>query len=266
MQWKPRSSRYRNCISRFSRMATSTASSARKVLSSSRPVRTFFSLVRTKAPPLPGLTCWNSTTFIRLPSMFSVIPFFRSLVVGMLASCANHRAGAPGRAPGGGRLESSGYSPSLNDSVCLQFEEILGCGGEQVVAVLADDREILDPDPAEAGKVDTWLHGDGRSGGDPTRGACPHPGRLVDLQADPVADRVAEVVAVAGRGDHLTGGAVDLAAADPGAQRGDARGLGLAHQLVELPLAPGGAAEHFFFSDTAAAEIYTLSLHDALPI
>src|ERR687895_2013769 len=83
MKWKPVSSRYRNCISRFSRMATSTGSSARKVLSRVRPVRTFLSLVRTKAPPLPGLTCWNSTTFMRLPSRLSVMPFLRSLVVAM---------------------------------------------------------------------------------------------------------------------------------------------------------------------------------------
>src|SRR5919106_5057095 len=83
MKWKPVSSRYRYCISRFSRMATSTGSSARKVLSRVRPVRTFFSRVRTKAPPLPGLTCWNSTTFIRLPSRLRVMPFLRSLVVAM---------------------------------------------------------------------------------------------------------------------------------------------------------------------------------------
>src|SRR5215510_7701595 len=83
MKTKPVSSRYRYCISRFSRMATSTGSSARKVLSRVRPVRTFLSLVRTKAPPLPGFTCWNSTTFMRLPSRLRVMPFLRSLVVAM---------------------------------------------------------------------------------------------------------------------------------------------------------------------------------------
>src|SRR5919112_954123 len=83
MKWKPVSSRYRYCISRFSRMATSTGSSARKVLSRVRPVRTFLSLVRTKALPLPGLTCWNSTTFMRFPSRLSVMPFLRSFVVAM---------------------------------------------------------------------------------------------------------------------------------------------------------------------------------------
>src|SRR4029453_6069059 len=83
MKWKPVSSRYRYCISRLSRVATSTGSSARKVLSRGRPVRTFLSLVRTNAPPLPGFTCWNSTTFMRLPSRLSVMPFLRSLVVAM---------------------------------------------------------------------------------------------------------------------------------------------------------------------------------------
>src|SRR4029450_2293099 len=102
MKTKPVSSRYRYCISRFSRMATSTGSSARKVLSSVRPGRAFLSLVRTKAPPLPGLTCWNSTTFMRLPSRLSVMPFLRSLVVAMaspyqvsLDRLGQHRQGYP---------------------------------------------------------------------------------------------------------------------------------------------------------------------------
>jgi hypothetical protein len=32
------------------------------------------------------LTCWNSTTVQRLPSRFSVMPFFRSFVVATFAS------------------------------------------------------------------------------------------------------------------------------------------------------------------------------------
>src|SRR6266702_6080224 len=167
MQWKPRSSRYRNCISRFSRMATSTGSAARKVLSSTRPVRTFFSLVRTKAPPLPGFTCWNSTTLIRLPSMFRVMPFFRSLVVGIGASWKP--ADGPG-APG--------------PSVPSQLDELLGCGGEQLVTVRTDDREVLDPHASEAGKVDTGLDGHRRAARDATTGSRAYPRRLVDLEAD----------------------------------------------------------------------------------
>src|SRR4029077_21298047 len=42
------------------------------------------------------------------------------------------------------------------------------------------------------------------------------------------------------------------------------------HRLQQLrghlPLAPSNSMSHFFFNDTATTEIYTLSLHDALPI
>src|SRR5215469_14399998 len=81
MNTKSPPSRYRYCMSRLSTLATSTLMPALKVLSTTFPDITFFSLVRTKAGPLPGLTCWNSTTFHSCPSMFRVMPFFRSLVV-----------------------------------------------------------------------------------------------------------------------------------------------------------------------------------------
>ena len=64
-----------------STMACSTRMPALNVFSSTAPVRTLRSLVRTNAPPLPGFTCWNSTTWNRPLSSWSVIPFFRSLVV-----------------------------------------------------------------------------------------------------------------------------------------------------------------------------------------
>src|SRR6266511_2385151 len=185
MKWKPLSSRYRNCIARFSRMATSTASSARKVLSSTRPVRTFFSLVRTKAPPLPGLTCWNSTTFIRSP------------VVGITALLRRRGEFAPPP-----RLVVRGLGP-------LQLEKLLGRGGQHVVAAGSDHRQVLDPDAAEAGKVDTRLHGHGRPWRDPTIGTHPHPGGLVDLQADSVAGGMAEGVTETGLADHFAAGTVD---------------------------------------------------------
>jgi hypothetical protein len=39
------------------------------------------SLVRTKAPPLPGLTCWNSMIFQILPSISIWVPFLNWLVL-----------------------------------------------------------------------------------------------------------------------------------------------------------------------------------------
>src|SRR6266705_2831723 len=43
---------------------------------------------------------------------------------------------------------------------------------------------------------------------------------------------------------------------------------GVAVTLIATPprIALDGARAHFFFNDTAPTEIYTLSLHDALPI
>src|SRR5215218_8704235 len=122
MKWKPVSSRYRYCISRFSRMATSTGSSARKVLSRVRPVRTFLSLVRTKAPPLPGFTCWNSTTFMRLPSRLRVMPFLRSFVVAMASPYQvfldhlgqdrqRHPAGAQHQVVEGAQVKAAAQAP-----------------------------------------------------------------------------------------------------------------------------------------------------------
>ena len=56
-------------MSRLSTLAVSTFRPALNVWSTTLPDSTFFSLVRTNAPPLPGLTCWNSMTFHSWPSM-----------------------------------------------------------------------------------------------------------------------------------------------------------------------------------------------------
>src|SRR5437764_9065666 len=76
-------SAYRYCIVRLSTVAVSTLVPALNVLSTTLPDSTFFSVVRTNAPPLPGLTCWNSTTDQRSPSRLRTSPFLRSLVVAM---------------------------------------------------------------------------------------------------------------------------------------------------------------------------------------
>src|SRR4051794_20622986 len=68
---------------RLSTLAVSTLVPALKVLSTTLPESTFFRVVRTNAPPLPGLTCWNSTTAHSSPSRLSTKPFFRSFVEAM---------------------------------------------------------------------------------------------------------------------------------------------------------------------------------------
>src|SRR6266498_2803997 len=104
MNTKPSPSRYRNCISRRSTMARPTLTPALNVRSTTAPVLTFRSFVRTNAPPLPGFTCWNSITWNRVPSSSSVIPFFRSLVetlTSLLGWWAGMRSARPSLGPGG---------------------------------------------------------------------------------------------------------------------------------------------------------------------
>src|SRR5436305_9314422 len=49
-------------------------SPARNVLSTTEPLVSDFSFVRTNAPPLPGFTCWNSTIRHVCPSSSMCIP------------------------------------------------------------------------------------------------------------------------------------------------------------------------------------------------
>src|SRR5471032_3099488 len=80
MKMKSLPSLYRYCIVRLSTLAVSTLVPALNVFSTTLPDRTALSLVRTKAGPLPGLTCWNSTTDQSWLPMLRTMPFLRSLV------------------------------------------------------------------------------------------------------------------------------------------------------------------------------------------
>ena len=55
-------------------------SPARKVWSITAPSSIRRSFVRTNAPPLPGLTCWNSMIRKILPSTSMWVPFLNWLV------------------------------------------------------------------------------------------------------------------------------------------------------------------------------------------
>src|SRR6266568_1388467 len=193
-------SRYRYCISRLSMIACSSFSSARYVRSSTAPVRTFFSFVRTNAPPLPGFTCWKSTTPQSWPSRLSVMPFFRSFVVAKSVASPAWGPMVPG--------------PEGRRASWLKDEQLPGYRGEQ----LAGDRAsagahhegVLDPDTTPARQVDAGLDGDGNSGRQSTRPGIPDHRRLVDLQANAVAGAVTEMPAVPGRADQVPGRRVDV--------------------------------------------------------
>src|ERR1700691_1526078 len=115
-------------MSRLSTLATSTLMPALNVLSTTLPDITFFSLVRTKAGPLPGLTCWNSTTFQSCPSRLSVMPFFRSFV---LATDRLHLRELQAQQFPGGQSQDSGSVPRR------------------------DNQHVLDPDATQSGQVHT---------------------------------------------------------------------------------------------------------------
>src|SRR6476646_4767500 len=194
--------------------ASGTFSSARKVRSSTAPPATFLSLVRTNAPPVPGFTCWNSTTVTR-PSdgRLSAMPFFRSLVE-MLTGGGSQHAGSQ--------------------------NEFLREFGEGVGAVRSDDHRVLDADAAHAGEIHAGLDRHDRTALQATTGTRGHPGVLVDLEPDAVAGPVHERVAPTGGHDHVTTGAIHLGALDAGAHRFAAGPLALAHDVPDAPgLGPG---------------------------
>ena len=85
------------------------------------------------------------------------------------------------------------------------------------MALVGDDDQVLDPDAELARQVDARLdrhHFPRRQG---VLGALREARPLVDLEPDPVAEAVAEAVAVAGGLDQLAGGGVDRLALDAGA-------------------------------------------------
>ena len=102
------------------------------------------------------------------------------------------------------------------------------------MAVLGDHDQVLDPDPELARDVDAGLDRDHVAGLEHVLGGLAQPRRLVDLEPDPVAETVAEVVLVAAVADHRPGGLVGLLAADPGADRLEPGRLGGADELVGL--------------------------------
>src|SRR3954469_18770830 len=148
-------------MSRFSTMATSTFTPALNVRSTTLPDSRFLSLVRTKAPPLPGFTCWNSTTFQRSPSRSRVMPFFRSFVVATPVSPFRYE-----------------YRSDLEQLACRHRQ--------QLRPVRTDDDSVLDADTAPTGQVDAGLDRHRHALDEGIRGRRTECRSFVDLQTDAV--------------------------------------------------------------------------------
>src|SRR5215217_3736548 len=67
-------------MGRDSVLTLSNFSPALKVFSTTAPVSMFLKRVRTKAPPLPGFTCWKYRIVKRLPSVLMAAPFLNWFV------------------------------------------------------------------------------------------------------------------------------------------------------------------------------------------
>src|SRR3712207_5297478 len=135
---------------RLSTFAVSTLVPALKVLSTTLPVSTFFSVVRTNAPPLPGLTCWKAVTDHSWPSRLSTRPFFRSFVVAtgdlLVVKCGSGADTAGGTAVGAAQPDRAprGCPPGYRS----HLEQLPRGAREQLRPAVADDQRVLDADPA----------------------------------------------------------------------------------------------------------------------
>src|SRR5947209_9194735 len=118
MKWASEPSRYRNCIRRTSVRTGRNFSPARNVRSITAPSLARRSFVRTNAPPLPGLTCWNSRILKIVPSTSMWLPFLNWFVEIM---------------------RRARVAAALADD-----PELLGQRGEDLAAAVGDHDEILD--------------------------------------------------------------------------------------------------------------------------
>src|SRR5512145_2991222 len=93
MKWASVPSAYRNCILRASVLTGRNFSPARNVRSITAPSEARRSFVRTNAPPLPGLTCWNSRILKTVPSTSMWLPFLNWFVEIIAVGSLGGRAG-----------------------------------------------------------------------------------------------------------------------------------------------------------------------------
>src|SRR4029453_17732557 len=173
------------------------------------PVFTFRSFDRTNAPPLPGFTCWNSTTWNSDPSRSRVMPFLRSFV------------------------ETLRTTPS-------QLDHVPARDADHGASVAHDLDHVLDPDAADPLAVDARPARRARPPRQHVVLGGPEPRRFVDLETDAVPEAVDEPRPVAGAVDHRSRGRVDLDPGHPRADRVDRRLLRLPDHVVALAPLGGG--------------------------
>src|SRR5947209_7704638 len=102
-------------------------SPARKVRSMTLPSEARRSLVRTNAPPLPGLTCWNSTILKTVPSTSMWLPLRNWLVEIMFGGqCRTGHPGQPVGEVGEGQPAPAVPQPDQREDQERQVDELVG--------------------------------------------------------------------------------------------------------------------------------------------
>src|SRR3954447_26843602 len=181
-------------------------SPARNVRSTTAPLSSPFSLVRTNAPPLPGFTCWKSTMRHTPPSSSMCIPFLNWFV-----------------------LTVSAMKRKLADR-----DQVLAEPGEVVDAVGRHHDVVLDPDAGTPLEIDPRLDRDDVARRQRVGRLRRHPRRLMHLEAETVAETVAECPCERRLVDDAACRSVGVDAGDPGADRVERRLLCREHDRVRL--------------------------------
>src|SRR5947209_1100787 len=215
-----------NCIFLDSVRTERNFSPARKVRSITFPSLLLRSFVRTNAPPLPGLTCWKSSTLKTVPSTSMWLPLLSWLVVMVLIRVL----AAPSiRAP----TPRSRHKTSRRGVGSGDDRQLLGQPRQDVGLGVGDRDEVLDAHAETPRQVDARLDRHDASGLQRlVAGGARQTGCLVDLHPDPVAETMPEVLAVAALLDDRARHTVELAAAAPGARGRERLLLGREHQRI----------------------------------
>src|SRR4051794_63178 len=179
-------------------------SPARNVRSTTAPESMFLTFVRTNAPPLPGLTCWNSTIRQTPPSIPICMPFLNWFVLTISAIASN----------------------------LVESPQFFRKGRQNLRPVFGDDDEILDPDPAAPGEIDAGLDGHDVALRERAARLLGEARILVDEQAHPMTEPVSERLAEPRRLDAVARRRVDARAGRAWLDGREPRELGVEADVV----------------------------------
>src|SRR5262245_4455761 len=130
-------------------------SPARNVRSTTAPLARFFSFVRTKAPPLPGFTCWNPTIRQTSPSTSMCMPFLNWFVPTFSATARNLAASGAERADLDAEVRLE-LAPNTIGGQNRKREPL----AERQTGAIAEPESVPDRRPAQLGDHECVVQGE----------------------------------------------------------------------------------------------------------